>query len=61
MEPQDEIDRARFISKYQEMHRFVRELDGSVVLYVGAENWPFPIPLVSHDDPCAVGRFDGGR
>ena len=33
--------------KYQEMHRLVREPDGSTVLYIGAENWPFPIPLVS--------------
>jgi hypothetical protein len=29
------------------MHRLVREADGKTVLYVGAENWPFPIPLVS--------------
>jgi hypothetical protein len=28
------------------MHRLVREPDGSTVLYVGAENWPFPVPLV---------------
>jgi hypothetical protein len=29
------------------MHRLVREPDGSTVLYIGAENWPFPIPLTS--------------
>src|SRR5947208_14416917 len=29
------------------MHRLVREPDGTTVLYIGAENWPFPIPLVS--------------
>ena len=29
------------------MHRLVQEPDGSTVLYIGAENWPFPIPLVS--------------
>ena len=28
-------------------HRLVREPDGTTVLYVGAENWPFPIPLAS--------------
>jgi hypothetical protein len=28
------------------MHRLVREPDGNTVLYIGAENWPFPIPLV---------------
>jgi hypothetical protein len=28
------------------MHRFVRQFDGTWVLYIGAENWPFPVPLV---------------
>jgi len=28
------------------MHRLGREANGSVTLYIGAENWPFPIPLV---------------
>ena len=46
-ESRDRRERERFVEKYQEMHRLVRELDGSTVLYVGAENWPFPIPLVS--------------
>jgi hypothetical protein len=45
---QDEVDREQFARKYREMHRLARERDGEVVLYVGAENWPFPIPLVSH-------------
>jgi hypothetical protein len=43
---QDELDRQLFIRKYQEMHRLARQADGSVTLYVGAENWPFPVPLV---------------
>jgi len=34
-----------FARKYQEMHRFVKEPDGSVMLYIGAVNWPAPIPL----------------
>jgi hypothetical protein len=47
---EDSDARVSFIVKYQEMHRFVTEPDGSVTLVVGAENWPFPIPLVkSHD------------
>ena len=44
---EDKLERAQFREKYQEMHRLVREPDGKTVLYVGAENWPFPIPLVS--------------
>jgi hypothetical protein len=58
---QDKADRQRFIQKYSEMHRLVRAPDGSTVLYIGAENWPFPVPLVSHDgkwrfDPVAGAR-----
>lgn len=29
------------------MHRYVKEPDGTVALYIGAKNWPAPIPLVS--------------
>jgi len=55
---QDKLDRAMFVQKYQEMHRLVRDPDGSETLYIGAENWPFPIPLVEnngawHFDPVA--------
>jgi hypothetical protein len=42
---EDAESRANFVRKYQEMHRFVKEPDGSVTLYIGAENWPTPIPL----------------
>ena len=43
---QDKLDREMFVKKYQEMHRVGRESDGSATLYIGAENWPFPIPLI---------------
>jgi len=42
----DKQTRDRFLQKYNEMSRLVRQPDGSVDLYLGAENWPFPIPLV---------------
>jgi hypothetical protein len=48
-EIEDKLERERVSGKYQEMHRLVREPDGTTVLYIGAENWPFPIPLVSKD------------
>jgi hypothetical protein len=44
---EDTLDRERFAQKYQEMHRLVRESGGITTLYIGAENWPFPVPLVS--------------
>jgi len=46
---EDSDARVSFVVKYQEMHRFVTEPNGSVTLIVGAENWPFPIPLVKND------------
>ncbi len=35
-----------FVEKYGQMHRLVKEPDNETTLYVGAENWPLPIPLV---------------
>jgi hypothetical protein len=46
-ETEDADSRANFVEKYREMHRLVREPDGATVLYIGAENWPTPIPLVN--------------
>ena len=37
-----------FIAKYDQMHRVVVETDQTVTLYIGAENWPMPIPLVKN-------------
>jgi len=52
---QDKLDRELFVQKYQEMHRLGREADGCVTLYIGAENWPFPVPLVGKN---RAWRFD---
>src|SRR3989441_3446165 len=49
-DPQEDLDaRTGFVVKYREMHRFVTEANGTVTLVVGAENWPFPIPLVKNN------------
>jgi len=37
---------ANFVRRYDQMHRVVLEPDGTVTLYVGADNWPSPIPIV---------------
>jgi hypothetical protein len=52
---QDKADREMFVQKYVEMHRLGRDADGSETLYIGAGNWPFPIPLVEKD---AAWHFD---
>ena len=43
---EDQNERDQFRKKYQQMHRLVMEPDGTTTLYIGAENWPTPIPLV---------------
>jgi hypothetical protein len=43
---EDAQSRATFVEKYGEMHRLVKEPDGTTVLYIGARNWPTPIPLL---------------
>jgi hypothetical protein len=45
---EDADDRESFVAKYEEMHRFVKEPDGTVTLVIGAENWPFPIALMNN-------------
>lgn len=55
---EDKLERDGFVQKYQEMHRLIREPDKTLVLYVGAENWPFPIPLVAENGKW---HFDSGN
>jgi hypothetical protein len=54
-EVQDQTARDQFVAKFQEMHRFVDEPDHTTALFIGAENWPVPIPLV---DKGAAWYFD---
>ena len=44
---EDSQSRANFAHKYQECNRLVKEPDGTITLYIGAMNWPTPIPIVS--------------
>ena len=45
----EQRERAQFLEKYEQMHRLVKQSNGTVLLYIGAENWPFPVPLVERD------------
>ena len=51
----DKHTREEFLEKYDQMHRLVTDTNGTVTLYIGAENWPFPIPLVKKN---VVWTFD---
>jgi hypothetical protein len=45
-----------FAKKYDRMNRWVVMTDGSQVLYIGADNYPFPIPLAQ--DSSSKWYFD---
>jgi hypothetical protein len=50
-----------FILRYDQMHRVVIEPDGTATLYVGAENWPFPISIVKASPGAWYFDTEGGR
>jgi hypothetical protein len=44
----DQAAMQRFFTKYQQMNRWVGMSDGSQVLYIGADNFAFPVPLAKN-------------
>ncbi len=46
----DNNGREDFTKRYDQMHRLSYDDQGHVILYVGADNWPFPIPIVKRGD-----------
>ena len=60
-ETEDVESRANFVQKYQEMHRLVKEPDGTTTLYIGATNWPTPIPLVNKGNSWYFDTEAGNR
>jgi hypothetical protein len=42
----DKTGRDRFAISYEEMNKLVNEYDKKVILHVGNEEWPFPIPII---------------
>jgi len=47
---QDKNTKERFVTGYEVMHRWREMPDGSQTLLVGADNFPFPIPLKKNAD-----------
>ena len=47
---EDADDRTTFVKRYEQMHRLVSEPDGTSTIYIGAANWPLPIPLMHAGD-----------
>ena len=42
----DKAWRDRFVKAYEEMNKLVSENDKKVILHVGNEEWPYPLPVV---------------
>ena len=49
-EVQDAAEFEAFTRHVAEKANLVKESDSRMTLYVGSENWPFPIPIVRKDD-----------
>ena len=48
-EVQDRQGMRGFAEGYEQMHRWGKLVDGGVVLNIGAENYPFPFPLMKNN------------
>jgi len=57
----DNSARDNFVAKYDQMERLAYDAQGRVVLYLGADNWPFPIPLVKRGDGWVFDTEAGKR
>ena len=52
---------SNFIRRYDQMHRVVIEPDGTATLYIGAENWPTPLPLVKNNSGAWYFDTESGK
>jgi len=55
----DNNNREDFTRWYDQMHRLAYNDDGQVILYVGADNWPFPIPIKKQADGWVFDTAEG--
>ena len=44
-EVQDKNNADFITQRYEQMNRWAKDVNGEETLYIGAENWPFPVPL----------------
>jgi hypothetical protein len=54
---QDQNDAERFLAAYDKNHHLIQAPDSTARLVVGADDWPFPIPIVQ-DQRTKDWRFD---
>ena len=56
---EDKKNADSFIRRYEQMNRWGKEINGDQTLFLGAENWPFPIPLKKRCRRPVVLRHQG--
>jgi Protein of unknown function (DUF2950) len=52
---------ANFVEHYDKMHRVVLEPDGTATLYIGVQNWPFPIPIAKNSSGAWYFDTEAGK
>jgi len=60
-EVEDKKAKQDFLQRYEQMHRVVIEPDSTVTLYIGAENWPFPISIVKNSSGASYFDTETGK
>ncbi len=55
----DQAEHERFINLYEQKNKLEEAAANKVVLYVGNEDWPFPIPIVKKDGAWHFDTNDG--
>jgi len=49
-EVQDSIEFVEFAKYLTEKNDLIKENDSKIILHIGNENWPFPVPIVKYND-----------
>ena len=55
-EVEDKNNADFFVKRYEQMNRWAKEVNGDQTFILGAENWPFPVPLKK--DAAGTWYFD---
>jgi len=55
----DQAARARFEKAYDEMNQLEKKDEKRVILHVGSEDWPFPIPIVKQGNSWYFNTSEG--
>ena len=58
-EVSDKTGREWFVKSYDQKNKLAEERDGKVILYVGGDDWPFPIPMTKLDNHWRFNTQEG--